>query len=68
MNEPELRHVACGYAHSILCSDSGMGYTCGEGTHGELGNERFRVTPNLDMVKPGTDNDGTDCGTRSSGD
>ena len=62
-NDPALRHVACGFAHSILCSDSGMCFACGEGTHGELGNERFRVTPRLDMVKSGLDNDGTDaCG------
>ena len=61
--EPELRHVACGFSHSIICSDSGIVYSCGEGTHGEIGNERFRVTPCLDMVNSGADNDGTDaCG------
>ena len=60
LQEPRTTKISCGEGHTIIIADSGMGFACGEGTHGELGNERFRVTQNLDMIKNGLDNDGTD--------
>ena len=63
--EPMRKKISCGEAHTVVIADSGMGFACGEGTYGELGNERFRVTQNLDMIKNGADNDGTDaCGRK----
>ena len=63
--EPKTKKISCGEGHTVLIADSGMGFACGEGTYGELGNERFRVTQNLDMIKAGSDNDGSDaCGRK----
>jgi alpha-tubulin suppressor-like RCC1 family protein len=61
LHEPILRKISCGEAHTVVVAESGMGFSCGEGKFGELGNERFRVTQNLDMIKNGYDNDGTDA-------
>ncbi|EER13176.1 uvb-resistance protein uvr8, putative [Perkinsus marinus ATCC 50983] len=38
---PSVRFVSvsCGFAHSLLLADSGRVYSCGMGTHGQLGND-----------------------------
>ena len=65
LQEPTLKKISCGEGHTIVVAESGMGFACGEGTFGELGNERFRVTQCLDLIKNGFDNDGTDaCGRK----
>jgi alpha-tubulin suppressor-like RCC1 family protein len=37
LRETNIRHIACGGWHTLICSWSGAVFTCGKGWHGQLG-------------------------------